>query len=119
MKTAMATVNAYLDAFARKDMAALRRLLSGDFRFRGPLMSLDGVDAFITAMTQFPCEATTEGSRFVAGDDYVAHAFVWKMTKPATADIPMCEFFEVKDGKILASDLFYDSRLFLSMPGQG
>lgn len=119
MNDAMVTVGAYLDAFGRKDMKRLRNPLADGFTFKGPLMAFDNPDAFVAAMAAFPCEVTADGSRFVADGARVAHAFVWRIKKPVKADIPMCEMFEVEGGRILSSELYYDSKLFPSMPGQG
>jgi len=57
-------------------------------------------------------DARAEGSRFIVEGERVAHAFLWKMKTPTKADVPMCEVFEISDGKIHSSELFYDSKLF-------
>jgi ketosteroid isomerase-like protein len=114
----MKTVSAYYEAFGRKDLKKLRETLAADFTFKGPLMAFDDPDAFVEAMGQMPFQATVEGSRFIADGDRVAHAFLWKMTAPAKADVPMCEVFEVATGKIRSSELFYDARLLLAVGGQ-
>ncbi len=118
MNPAMKTVTAYYDAFRRKDLKTLREVLAPDFTFKGPLMAFDSPDKYVEAMGQMPFQATVEGSRFIADGDRVAHAFLWKMTAPAKADVPMCEVFEVSGGKIRSSELFYDARLLLAVGGQ-
>ena len=40
-------VLAYCDAFAAKDLVALRGLLSDEFSFHRPMMATDGADSFI------------------------------------------------------------------------
>ena len=118
MSEAQKVVAAYYEAFGRKEMKKLRALLAADFTFRGSMMSFDSPDAFIKAMAELPFEATVEGSKFISEGNRVAHAFVWKMTAPAKASVPMCEVFEVAEGRIRSSELFYDSKLFPSMgPG--
>lgn len=105
-------VQEYYGAFAGKDFQRLRKILSPGFQFRGPLLNASGPDEFIRAMSQMPFEATVSGSRFIADGNRVAHAFLWSMTAPAKADIPMCEVLEVDKGRIQSADLYYDARLF-------
>lgn len=118
MKSAMQAVTEYYQAFGSKNLKRLREVLASDFTFTGPLMAFDNPDAFVAAMGTMPFEATVEGSKFIADGERVAHAFLWKMTSPAKADIPMCEVFEVNGGKIRSSELFYDARLFPAPGGQ-
>jgi ketosteroid isomerase-like protein len=118
MSQAMKTVTAYYEALDRKDPQKLREVLATDFTFKGPLLAFDSADAFVEGMGQMPFQATVEGSRFIAEGDRVAHAFLWKLTAPARADVPMCEVFEVSGGKIRSSELFYDARLLLAVGGQ-
>lgn len=111
-KSSLDVVQEYYGAFAGKDMQRLRSLLSPAFKFRGPLLTASGPDEFIKAMAQMPFDATVSGSRFIADGNRVAHAFLWSMTAPAKADVPMCEVLEVENGQIQSADLYYDARLF-------
>ena len=115
-KPAMQTVAEFYEAIGRKDMKRLRGLLTSDFTFSGPMMVASSPDEFVTAMTQMPFEATVSGSRFIAENGRVAHAFVWSMTAPTKADIPMCEILATSGGKIKSSELYYDARLFPKPP---
>lgn len=112
MSSAMETVARYYEAAATKDGKALRSVLAPNFTFRGPLMAFDGPDAFVEAILGMGFDAGVERSRFIVEGDRVAHAFVWRMKTPAKAEVPMCEVFEISGGKILSSELFYDSKLF-------
>lgn len=113
---AMETVKKYYEAFGRKDMKRLRELLTSDFTFKGPLLVASSPDEFVAAMKQMPFEATVSGSRFIVENNRVAHSFVWSMTAPAKADIPMCEILEISDDKVQSSELYYDARLFPKPP---
>jgi len=108
----METVTKYYEAAARKDRKALRAVLAPEFTFKGPLMAFDGPDAFVEAIVGMAFDAEPEGSRFIVDGERVAHAFLWKMKTPTTAEVPMCEVFEVSGGRICSSELFYDSKLF-------
>lgn len=112
MTTAMDTVGAFYDAFHQRDFPKLRGLITDDFTFKGPMMNFPDPDAFISGVSGMPYEAVAEQSRFIVDGDRVAHAFVWKMTAPSKADIPMCEVLQVANGKVRSSELFFDSRLF-------
>ena len=112
MTGTMKIVNAFYEAFGSKDWKKLRSLLTDDFTFQGALSTFSGSGEFIEAMSQMPFEGAPEGSRFVVDGNRVAHVFVWKMTAPARADIPMCEVLEVEGGKVRSSELFFDSKLF-------
>ncbi len=112
MTATMDTVTAFYEAFGTKNWKKLRSLLSDDFTFRGSASSFEDPDAFIAGVSDMPFEGTPEGSRFIVDGKRVAHAFVWKMTAPTQADVPMCEVLEVDGGKIRSSELFYDSKLF-------
>ncbi len=108
----MSTVTTFYEAMGQKDWDRVRSVLADDFTFRGALSSFDGPDEFIAGIQEMPFDGTPDGSRFIVDDAHVAHAFVWKMTAPTKADVPMCEVLEVRDGKVKASELFYDSKLF-------
>jgi len=112
MNATMKTVNSFYEAFGTKDWKKFRTLLTDNFTFRGALATFNGPEEFIAGMRQMPFEGAPEGSRFIVDGNRVAHAFVWKMTAPTRADIPMCEVLEVEGGKIRSSELFYDSKLF-------
>ena len=107
----MAVVEAFYRAFGQKDFDGLRKLLADDFSFRGPLMAFDGPDAYVAGVSKMPFAGAPANSLFIADGGRVAHAFTWKMTAPAKLDVPMCEVFEVANGKIRSSVLFYDSKL--------
>ena len=112
MKSPMEIVGRYYDAAARKDRHALRSVLASDFTFRGPLMAFDDPDAFVEGILGMDFDANAEGSRFIVDGELVAHTFLWRMRAPASADVPMCEVFELSNGQIRSSELFYDSKLF-------
>lgn len=114
--TTLETVKAYYAAFERKDMKAVRELLAPDFKFKGPMMSCTGPEEFLSAMAAMPMEASFESSRLIAEGGRAANAYLFKMKSPAKAEIPMCDFFELKNGKIRSCELFFDARLFPGAP---
>ncbi len=112
MSTTMKVVTAYYSALAAKDKVGIRSTLSDAFSFKGPMMAFDNPDTFAEAMVGMPIEGTPSDSRFIAEGDRVAHVCSWKMTAPVRAEIPMCEIITLAKGKIVRSELFFDSKLF-------
>ena len=115
MTKTMDTVAAFYKACGAKDWTKVRSLLADDFTFRGALSYFDSPNAYIEGVSSMPFAGAPVNSRFIVDGTRVAHAFVWKMTAPMEADVPMCEVFEVAGGKIKSSELFYDSKLFPAM----
>ncbi len=105
-------VRAYCDAFAAKDMQSLRSLLSDDFSFQGPMMTSDGADKFVEQMRNFPFQARFEDSRMVVEGENVVHMFDFVVTAPVEGSVRMCECFEVTNGKIHSSRLYFDTAQF-------
>jgi ketosteroid isomerase-like protein len=119
------TVKSYYEAVESKDMSLLRELLAPDFSFEGPMMTFDGADAFIRFMESAPFEASHETIQMVSDDNSVAHVFLFSITAPAEAEVPMCEIFDLAceifdlaDGKIKSARLFFDTAKF-PMPMDG
>ena len=116
MSNATEIVRAYCDAFSAKDMAALRKLLSDDFSFLGPMMAAEGGDSFVEQLQNFPPQARYryEDSRMIVEGDNVAHMFDFVVSAPVEEKVRMCECFEVRDGKIHSSRLYFDTAQFPS-----
>lgn len=113
------TVKAYNEAMESKDMTRVRELLADDFSFAGPMMTVEGADAFVEFMSGGPFEASQETIQFVANGNSVAHVFLFRMTAPETAEIRMCEILGVTGGKIDSSQLFFDTAKFPASLGGG
>ena len=112
------TVKSYYEAVEGKDMSQLRELLAPDFSFEGPMMTFDGADAFVKFMENAPFEASHETIQMVSDGNSIAHVYVFRIAAPAIVEIPMCEIFDLGDGKINAVRLFFDTAKF-PMPMDG
>lgn len=117
--TPVEIVSAYRDAVDAMDMEKLRELLATDYSFQGPMKTFEGADAFVEFMSTGPFKASQETLQMVAGDDAVAHVFLFRMTAPTEAEIRMCEIFDVRDGRIASSKLFFDTAKFPMQMGGG
>lgn len=117
--TPVEIVSAYRDAVDAMDMEKLRGLLAPDYSFRGPMAAFDSASAFVEFMSTGPFKARQESLQMVAGNDAVAHVFLFRMTAPVEAEIRMCEIIDIRDGKISASKLFFDTAKFPMQMGGG
>ena len=91
-------------------------LLSDDFSFLGPMMAAEGGDSFVEQLQNFPSQARYryEDSRMIVEGNNVAHMFDFVVSAPVEAKVRMCECFEVKNGKIQSSRLYFDPAQFPS-----
>ncbi len=112
MTSAIDVVRAYHDAFSKKDLTALRAVLSDDFTFHGPMMTAASGDEFVSQFEHFPFTMQFDSSRMIVDGDNVAHLFDFVVIAPAEGRVRMCECFEVKDGKIKSSELYFDPATF-------
>ncbi|MCI0518438.1 MAG: nuclear transport factor 2 family protein [Woeseiaceae bacterium] len=110
--TPVEVVGIFYRAMANRDKAALRSVLADNFSFKGPMMTFDGPDSFVDAMMNPPFEASITNSQFITDGMRVAHTFVWNMTAPARAEIPMCEVLTLRGSRVLHSILFFDTQQF-------
>lgn len=108
------TLKAFYAAATEQSADKLRPLLTDDFAFKGPIGSHDNPDDYVQHLVGFG--GYVSGSRYVAEGDQVVHVFVYHMTSPATAEIPMCDIFTFEGERIRAQELFVDTRLFPDMP---
>lgn len=105
-------VRAFYVALTRQDGDGLRAVLADDFTFASPLASFDSPEGFVQMVGAFG--GWVETSRMIVDGDQVAHTFTYHMTAPGKADIPMCEVFELKDGKLASSRAYNDPADFPS-----
>ena len=112
MSNATDIVRAYCEAFSAKDLQALRGLLNDEFSFHGTMMSTEGADDFIEQLRSFPFQARYDDSRMIVEGDSVAHMFDFVVSAPVEAKVRMCECFEVKNGKLQSSRLYFDPSQF-------
>ena len=112
-------VDAYYDRWGRGDFEGLRRLLTEDFAFRGPLDRADGPDAFIALIRRnapgFSGAAFSDVRRVVDGDRAVS-LYQFELGQ---ARVPMAEAFEVRDAHIARVDLYFDPAALRPQPGSG
>lgn len=103
-------VRDYYQACATHDFERVRALLEPGFRFRGPLMSANGREEFLAQMAAFDCSFRSELLHVAEVNGTVAVLSECTFTRPFTATVRMAEWLTVREGRIAASELLYDSR---------
>src|SRR5919199_3655847 len=107
-----AICTSYLDAWARKDVAAIAEHLHPDVSFRAPMQQLKGRDAVIGATKRMMPILKTLANRaqFVEGDRAMfSYDFV------CAEPVGVCRTAEqvrIEDGLIREIELFFDPRPF-------
>jgi ketosteroid isomerase-like protein len=103
-----AAVDAYYARWRAGDFDALRRLLTADFAFRGPMDRADGPAAFIDLISRNASAfsgATFSDVRRVVDGDRAVSLYTFEL---GGARVPMAEAFEVRNSQIARVDLFFD-----------
>jgi hypothetical protein len=63
-------------------------------------------------LSHCPVKATNENVQFYVAGDHVIHTFDWVIHEPVQSTIRMCSVITLKDEKVFAEELFYDSARF-------
>ena len=116
------TFESYLDRFTSGDVNGAAELLDESFRFNGPIVQADNKTDFL---------ASTEGlvpivrgytmRRVWADGDEVCAMYDFHVETPAgSGSIPMAEWSVIRDGKLVSSQLLFDTATFMElMPSEG
>lgn len=110
----------YLDAFAAGDFETVRRLVTDDFSFAGPIVQAHGREEFLAASAQLV--PLMRGYRMLMqwdeGDD-VCSVYEFSLQTPAaTGSVVMAEWNTVRDGQLASSRLIFDTAAFLALMPQ-
>lgn len=99
---------AFIEAWGRQDLAAMRQWLADDMTFEGPTAQITGADAFLTAAAQFGQAVTGAEVLAVLGDDRQAIVMYDMRTGPF-GTLRAADHLVVQDGKITADKLVFDT----------
>ena len=114
MTTASEVFNDYLSAFESGDMDRARALVTDDFSFDGPMLQVDGKDAFFEAVSDLPSiiKGHTILKQFEDGDE-VCSIYDFEIETPAGAgSVTMAEWCTVRDGRLASARLVFDTAAF-------
>ena len=109
--TALELANKYMECvFKTGDWEELRKILSNDLKFRGPLFNFDSADAYVTSLQKDPpVNFEFEIMNCYTNEDSVC--LIYQFSKPGVSTI-MSQTFEVLDGKIKSILLVFDTGAF-------
>ena len=110
MAKAPEAVKTFYVALSEQDGPKLRSVLTDDFTFKSPLAEFDTPEGYVTMVGKFGGWVETSG--MIVDGDQVAHTFVYHMTEPGQADIPICEVFQLRDGRIHSSRAYNNAADF-------
>ena len=111
----------YLDRFTSGDVEGAAKLLDESFSFHGPMVQADNKADFL-AGTQglLPIVQGYEMHRVFTDGNDVCAIYDFKVETPAGAgSIPMTEWSVVRNGKLVSSQLLFDTAAFAALMPQG
>ncbi len=113
--TPQTIADAYIDAWSRKDAAAIADLIAPSVTFKGPMAQTQGAGPFMAAVGAMFALLRRIDRRalFVDGDAALA-VYDFVCAEPIGA-CRTAEMLTIEGGKIVASELFFDARPFEAM----
>lgn len=112
MQEHISTTQAYLQAWNRKDLAAIEGLIAEGVTFKGPLSETAGRQAFMAAAAKmFPLLQRIDVRHVYGNADHTVAVYDFVCAQP----IGTCrttELLSFESGRISASELFFDAPPF-------
>ena len=101
----------YLERFSHGDVDGAAELLDDEFSFSGPILHSIGKAAFLSGSATAAAMARgCEIHRQWVDGDAVCSIYEFKIETPAGAgSIPMAEWSVIRDGKLVSSQLIFDT----------
>ena len=106
------TAEAYFEAWSNKDFDGARSLLHDDVSFLGPFDTFDNADDLIQAITGLGqlIKGLEMRRVFTNGQDV---CIIYDLVpNKAVASVPIAEWYQVRDGKISAISIIFDTGAF-------
>ncbi|MEZ0262794.1 MAG: nuclear transport factor 2 family protein [Alphaproteobacteria bacterium] len=95
------------EACQKKDFDALKELVDEDYTLTDPMMELHGVDELIEMIKACPGGGGFENMTRIADGETVVSLF--DGTMPGQKPMRMCSVMTIKDGKLIAEEMIYDT----------
>mgnify|MGYP003702440845 CR=1 FL=1 len=107
----------YLDRFTSGDLDGAAELLDESFNFRGPMLQADNKSDFLAGTEGLlPIVKGYEMHRVFTDGNDVCAIYDFKVETPAGAgSIPMTEWSVVRNGKLVSSQLLFDTAAFAAL----
>ena len=100
--------SAFIEAFGRRDMAAVAGYLADDVAFESPRATLTGAEPVVAAMAEFAQVVTGVSIVAVVGDDERAMIMYDIATGPF-GTLRAVDHLVVRDGSIVSDTLVFDT----------
>ena len=104
----------YLNAFTSGDIGAAKELVAEDFSFNGPMLQANNKETFFAGAAGL--KSMVDGYRMLRqweDGDEVCSVYEFKIKSPvARGSVLMSEWTTVRDGKLAASRLIFDTAAF-------
>ena len=111
-REAEALVDRYVAAWSAKDLAALRAVTSDDVLFVSPTAKSEGREAYLAAAQRFfPLYSKLALRARLAGPEQAMIAYDLDCLPPI-GRCPTAELLTLRDGRIAASQIYFDARPF-------
>ena len=106
-------VRLFYTALTAQDRDLLLSCLASDFTFKSPLAESNTPEEYADLVGNFAGWVETDG--FVMEGNKTVHFFTFHMIEPGEAEIPVCEVFTLRGGKVKSLRAYNDSADFLKM----
>ena len=110
--TPSATLRKFYTTLERNDVGASRRLLHPDFRFRGPMLQTDGAEQFLAAIKEMAMQSRFKDIDMIERGETIATFFTCEILQPFTGSFRMAERAVIREGRLVSSELIYDTGPF-------
>ena len=112
MQEHICTTHEYLQAWNRKDLAAISGLIAENVSFKGPMSETTGRQAFTEAVAKmFPLLQRIDVRHVHGHADHTVAVYDFVCAQPI-GKCRTAELLSFESGRIRASELFFDARPF-------
>lgn len=102
-------VKRLVTACEAKDFDAVRNLLADDYRLKDPTMNIQGKEEMIAMLKSCPMDGSMKNAEYLDAGDRVVLTADCAMTQPKAFTWRVCDVVTIKNGKVAAEEMFYDT----------
>ena len=106
------TLKKFYATLEHNDLEASRQLLHPDFRFRGPMPQTDGADQFVAAIKEMAMQSRFKDIDMIERGETIVTFFTCEILAPFTGSFRMAERAVIREGRLVSSELLYDTGPF-------
>lgn len=102
----------FAQAFFDKDIDAIKDIVAENYSFKGPMMEMNSREELIDFIENLPFEVKEISSSYIEQGNQVVKICRDDFTVPPIGPQEMCEVLTFENGKIVKTQLFYDTAPF-------